>query len=190
MLKLRTGSAVLPFLDHFHQASIRNEVQRLSMGNFDETARQFIGKRQAEIEIEHPKIAQGHLAHIRSVRSNEEAHNIELKTFEDVMSYFQSQVPDLIHYRMQSRITRSEASEIAQRLDFFPAIRSAVRADLYMNFICIVHGNRPGFDKLDDYRHVIECSYCDALITGDNQLYRTANQINPDIEMVLCNEVC
>jgi len=190
ILKLRTGSAVLPFLDHLGQTCIRAEVQRLSMGIFDDTAEQFIRKRQAEIELDHPIAGQAYIAHIHSVRSNNEAQNINLKTFEDVLSYFQPQIPDAIYERMKGRITQSEAKEIAKRLDYFHAIRSTVMADVYLNFICIVHGNTPGFDKLDDYRHVIESSYSDALITGDNQLYKSANKINPNIEVFTCNEIC
>ena len=190
VLKLRTGSAVLPFLDHLGQASTRAEVQRLAMGNFDENARRFIEKRESEIKSEHPKNGQAYLAHIQDVSSDKGAQSIKMRTFEDALTYFKSQIPDAINQRLQDRITRLEAKELAQRLDFFPAIRSAVRADIYLNYICIVHVNTPGFDKLDDYRHVIEGSYCDVFVTGDNQLYKSANKINPNLEVISCNEIC
>ncbi|MBW2170056.1 MAG: hypothetical protein JRG69_12520 [Deltaproteobacteria bacterium] len=189
VLKLKTGSAVLPFLDYLGQASMRTEVHRLAMGNFDDKARRFIERRESEIKLEHPRNDQAYLAHIQDVRSDQGAQNAKLRTFEDVLTYFQPQIPDAIHQRLQGSITRSEANELVQRLDSFLAIRSAVRADVYLNFICIVHKDTPGFDKIDDYRHVIESSYCDVIITGDRQLYRSANRINPDIEVVSCNDI-
>lgn len=47
----------------------------------------------------------------------------------------------------------------------------------------------PGRDKLDDYRHVIEASYCDVFVTNDGQLGRTVPRINSDLSVVLWNEL-
>ena len=103
------------------------------MGNFDENARRFIERRESEIKSEHPKNGQAYLAHIQDVRSDKGAQSIKLRTFEDALTHFKSQIPDAIHQILQNRITRLEAKELAQRLNFFPAIRSAVRADIYLN---------------------------------------------------------
>jgi len=56
-----------------------------------------------------------------------------------------------------------------------------------MTSICIIHGDIPGKDKIDDYRHIIEASYCDVFITGDAQLQKTVPRINPEVEVVEWN---
>ena len=70
-----------------------------------------------------------------------------------------------------------------------PAIRSGVRANLYLMWICISRRVAPAVDKLDDYRHIIEASYCDALVSGDDQLIRTTPRINPALESLRTPEL-
>ena len=52
--RLRSGAAVLPFLDYANQVATRMEVARLATGNFDAKARQFLTLREQEIQHNHP----------------------------------------------------------------------------------------------------------------------------------------
>lgn len=97
------------------------------------------------------------------------------------MSYFEGQLPNIIQEILRGQVTPLEANELSQRLNTFPALRSTLRANLYVNFIHIVHGTRPAYDKIDDYRHVVDASYCSAIVLSDEQLGRTVNRINPDL---------
>jgi hypothetical protein len=51
-------------------------------------------------------------------------------------------------------------------------------------FVWITQSVVPGPDKLDDPRHVLEASYCDAIVIEDQQFRRNANLINPDLKVI------
>ena len=70
------------------------------------------------------------------------------------------------------------------RLDEFPAIRSTVRANLYMWAVPLVSGSGVSTDKNDDYRHVVEASYANVFVTGDGQLARTVPRLNPRLRVL------
>ncbi len=183
IIKLRTGAAVFPILDPLNLAATKQEVARLARGLFNEQARNFIVKREAEIQENHPKFA---LAYIEETKCNQ---SDRFTTFEKVYSKSEDQIPKLIHQSVKVKISLTEAHEIYHRINSFPAIRSTVRANIYFYAICVTHQNVPGKDKNDDYRHVIEASYCDIFVTDDGQLSRTVPRINPDLEVLKGNHL-
>jgi hypothetical protein len=111
------------------------------------------------------------------------------KTFEDVLAEFDDQVPGLIRQLLGDRVTASEATELHARLNEFPALRSVVRANLYLWAIPLMHDAGASRDKNHDYRHVIEASYCEVLITGDEQLARTVPRIYPGLLIIPWSEL-
>ena len=182
--RLRTGTAVLPFLDHLNQAATRLEIARLAGGGFDERARGFIQQREQEVEKLHPHLMRQYISYVNELRSEDPAVVPRLSLFEDAVRLFQRKVPELISDLVQRQVTDPEAMRLSEQLDQFPAIRSGVRANLYLMWICIANNAVPAFDKLDDYRHVIEASYSDAFVTEDEQLRRTAPRIHTGLEPV------
>lgn len=189
VLKLRTGAAVFPFLDHLGHASARTEVGRLAFGIFDERAGQFISERESKIRVEFPNKAADYLQHIVNTQTQKSVPRI--RTFQAAYKYFESQgqLPQLIRGALHNRVTESEARELATRLDAFPAVRSLVRANIYISFIFIANVCKPNDDKIDDYRHIIEASYCDAFITGDKQLLKTVQVIGPHLNPLPADSV-
>lgn len=180
ILKLRTGAAVLPFPDHLGLASTRTEVGRLALGIFDQQARCFISKRESQIRVTFPNQAADYLQHVVKAQ----AHGApRIQTFEEAYQYFESkgQLPAHIQRALRSQVTACEAREIYQRLEQFPAIQALVRAHVYMDFIFIKHRVKPNDDKLDDYRHIIEATYCDAFVADDHQLLKTVPLISPHL---------
>lgn len=176
--RLRTRTAVLPFLDHLDQAATRHEMARLAEGVFDHRARQFIEQREAEIKANHPPAMRRYIEDVNELRAADAGAVPRFVLFEDAVTFLGRRVPELIRDLLHGQVSDHEAVLLAKQLDEFPAIRSTVRANLYLMWICVSHGAIPSADKLDDYRHVIEASYCDVLVTNDEQLKRTTPRLH------------
>lgn len=189
IIKLRTGAAVLPVLDQLNLAATRHEVERLARDIFDEKAKNFIESREEDVKVNHPKFATDYIAQIKQTTNKPQFKKKSLRTFDQVYTELENQIPDLIYRSLTGKVTRSEALELAKRMSSFPAIRSTARSHAYLSAICIIHKNIPGRDKLDDYRHIIEASYCDIFITNDRQLSRTIPHINPDLRVLLWDDL-
>jgi hypothetical protein len=189
VLRLRTNAAVLPFLGYENQNSVRLEINRLAEGTFDARAQDFIAAREDEIRREHPRMANAYIEHVRRVRSRRGNSLPVLRSFRDVAEYFRKRWPEMIRAILHNRITRSEARELAARLDEFPATRSALNANLYLTFICIAHEAVPGDDKLDDYRHFIDASYCDGILLYDDRARNAAPHIAPQLQVLSIEEI-
>jgi len=181
VIRLRTGSAVLPFLGHLDATMVKTEVARLAAGYFDERADRFITTREQSKRLEFPVLASNYISRMRTG----DARRLP-KTYEELLQVASDDYPDIVLeiLRPINRVSVGEARELSARLDSFPGIRTTVRANLYLSFICLAYGEKPGFDKLDDYRHVIEASYCDALVVEDTQLGKTAPRLNPELSIV------
>ena len=185
ILKLKKGTAVLPFLDPINLSITKQEVERLARGICDEKARNFIVNREAALRDKHPKFASDY---INILAFNEEhVFKNSFRTFEDIYLELEDQMPELIYNFLNEKmqkVTLPEAHELYIGKDFFPAIRSTLRSHVYLCYICIKHKSVPRKDKIDDYRHIIEASYCDIFVTNDTQLSRTVSRINPDLEVL------
>lgn len=182
MLKLRTGAAVLPFLDHLNQAATRAEVSRLAAGTFDAKAHAFITRRETELRANHPAATMRYLDSVAELRARNPEAAPKFRTFEDAKRHLAPKIPELIRNVLQASPTQAEAEELAARLDSFPALLAAVNANLYLMLICISQGAVPAAEHLDDYRHAIEGAYCAVLLTADGGLLTVGPQLNPAME--------
>ena len=184
--QLRTGAAVIPTLDAMNHASAKYQVARMAEGLFEPEGEEFVREREANIQRDHPKYTAYQL---REVRQTIGAGAHQPTTFEEVVTVLDSEVPSMIRQILGNRATALEAAELHGRLDRFPALRSIVRANLYLWAIPILHDTGASLDKLDDYRHVVEASYADVFVTGDGQLARTVPRIHPGLLVVNWDEV-
>ena len=187
--KLRFGTAVLPFLDAFDLAATRTEVARLANGFFDDQARRFIRQKDA-LKLESLDAQERHAAYIGTLRGTDQVVR-DLRTFDDVWRYFERRgdIPRLIADVLHHKISSSEASELAARLPSFPAIGAATRANVYLNFIMVAGAVRPGKDKMDDYTHCIEATYCPALVSADGQQITALRAISPDVRPITWDDL-
>jgi hypothetical protein len=145
--KLRSGAAVLPFLDHANQVATRMEVARLASGIFDAKARQFLTLREQEIQHNHPQMMDAYIRHVQRVKQRHPQKLAGMRTFEHVQRYFDQQLPAIIRAILREGITPAEAREFAARLHAFPALRCTVNANLFLMFVCITQGAIPRLDK-------------------------------------------
>ncbi len=189
VLRLRTNAAVLPFLSYGNQNATRLEVHRLADGAFDGSARAFIAAREEEVRRKHPHMAKAYIEHVRQVRATRRDSLPELRSFPDVAEHFRDRWPDMIRAILHDGITPAEAREMSARLAAFPAVRSTLNANLYLMFSSIAHKTVPGDDKLDDYRHLIDASYCDAMILYDVRARSAAPHIAPQVQVFLWDDL-
>lgn len=182
--RLRSGAAVLPFLDYVNQVATRMEIARLAAGNFDARARQFLTSREQEIQCNYPQMIDAYIRHVQRVKQRNPQRLAGIRSFDHVQHYFNPQLPEIIRAILREGITPAEAREFKARLQEFPALRSTVNANLFLMFVCITQGAIPRVDKIDDHRHIIEASYCDATVIQDKQLRRNASRINPDLKVL------
>ena len=183
ILKLRKGSAVLPFLNHLDQISTRFEINQMANGTFNPQGERFVRNRERAMQRDLPVQSQAYLRHVREVMTRNPPAQ-KLRTFGDVLAHFTEGIPKIIRRIYRNAITVEEANELANRLDSFPTLRAAVRANIYYCFVHIVHRRSPAKDKISDPRHAIDASYSDALVTNDRQLAKLAPQLNPDLTVL------
>ena len=105
------------------------------------------------------------------------------------MSYYETDLHSLIAQIFHNELTEDAAQGITKNIDNYPAIRSALRANVYLFFIQLVQRVVPATDKVDDHRHVIEASYCNVFFTKDRQLLSNVTKINPDLKPMSWDDI-
>jgi hypothetical protein len=184
--KLRTGAAVLPFLTGLAYASVRTEIGRLAQGQFDERAQAATTTIDEEVRRGHPLWADFHIKEVQRLSMNAQNEIRRALSPEEIYLYLteSGQLPgyiDQIFRDLGTPVLPREGVELASRIGEFPALQANVRAHCYLTFICYAYQKAPGLDKLSDYRHVVDASYCGALLAADGQLLKTVPSICPSL---------
>ncbi len=177
--KFLYGRNVDGFLSGARKAETRQEIMKFSEGVFDDEARNFITSRDEQFKQDHPEIG---VENINAFVNDPPKQN--LRSFEDVVEYYKGGIPELVTQILAGNISAQQAARVANNLNDFPILRSIVMANIYLFFVAITHKNVPAKDKVDDHRHVIEASYCDAFLTEESQLLSNVRKINPDLEPI------
>lgn len=170
---------IKPFLYGYKKTDTLSEVRKLAGGVFDDYARKFIEEREKRFRIDHQQISQNNIQVF-----SEDQLTKGLRTFEEVLGFYKNDTPSIIAQIFGSKATQEQARAVSKLLEHYPGIRAAVRANMYLIYVQVVHKVVPATDKVDDHRHVIEASYCGAFITSDAQLLKNLEKINPCLEPV------
>ncbi len=149
-----------------NQVATRLEVSRLAQGVFDRRAEEFITDRERQIATNVPEQNRQYLEQVRQARQRSSSAFRGIRTFEDVLSAFNDDLPRLAQTVLPVTVTVSEARQMVLKEAEFPALRAAMRANLYLTFIQIVHQAQPGADRIDDLRNVVDASYCAAFVSA------------------------
>jgi hypothetical protein len=166
------------------------EVMKLASGTISDDFRVVIEARDVDKRRSFPTSTQWYLRELDNLRRADPSAFPKIKVYQDVLDHFSPDLPKFVAASLaQQPTTDRETRELAARLDSFPAIRSHVRLWFYMMFICIKERTVPGMDKLDDYRHVVEASYCDAFVTNDDQLGTAAPLLHPGLDVIRWEEL-
>lgn len=155
------------------------KLAKLAAGVFDERARSFIESRERRFRADHPQIAKNN---IRAFAESPPQNRV--RTFEEFIAYFSNGQPEVVVQIFKGKLSLEQAAAVIASVERYPAIRAAVLANMYLFFVQMVQKVTPATDKVDDHRHVIEASYCDAFISNDNQLLSNLAKINPRLEPI------
>ena len=69
----------------------------------------------------------------------------------------------------------------------FPLFTAIIKANLFLAFR-VLKFKALSHDTLDDLKHLINASYTNVFVTGDNKLYKYSKEIQPDLEIFLQNK--
>jgi hypothetical protein len=167
------------FLSGMRKYLAREEIVKLAMGVFDDSARTFISSRDMKFKEEHPVMGR---EQVNIFLNNPPVK--KLHSFEDVVKYYESDIPILIEQIYKGAASTDEAKDMAGKIDQFPCLKATVMANLYLDFIVVVHKTPPATDKVDDHRHIVDASYCDVFVTEENQLLANVPRINSRLKPI------
>ena len=180
----RRGTPVSPFLDHLEQATFRFEVENLSRGCSDDESKRFIRNCVSDIKDGFPRISKDYL---NTMREDAKAKNLvanRILTFYDLINFYRegNEISRLVSLILGNSVSPSEIEELAFNLDSFPVLRSIVYSNCYLIFLHITKGTSYSVDMIDDYRHIIDASYCNIFLSSDEKQLKAVPHINKDLE--------
>jgi hypothetical protein len=170
---------IKPFLDGGKQSDTVTEVAKFARGIFDDRARSFIESREKRFRADHPQISQNN---IRAFAKDPPKNKV--RTLEEFTAYYKNGQLEVVVQIFGGKLTLEQAEAVIASIERYPAMRAALMANMYLFFVQMTQKVPPATDKVDDHRHVIEASYCDAFITNDNQLLNNLGKINPRLKPV------
>jgi hypothetical protein len=180
----RTRALVIPVLDQLDHVSAKQQVLLMASGKLEEEGRKFVVAREENVRRSQPEVAGQNLNCMRTAVADGERRP---KTLEHAMERFEGQIPRIVQQALLPcglLLSDSEARAIGSRLDEFLAIRSTVRANIYTWAILFKDDRDTSSDKDDDFRHVIEASYCDVFVTGDRQLTKAVPRLHTGLQVL------
>ena len=177
------NTTISPFCENQEKADFEREINKLSQGIYNDKAKTFIENRWA-----------GKRNHIQN-KISELTENKNIFKFADTFNEFLIKNEDLqqliaeglIEERViniPSRHRRKTAEKILRKSHRFPMLISVIKANLFLDFRVLKFGNC-SHDTLDDLQHLINASYTDIFVTGDNKLYDYSKEIHPNLEILL-----
>ena len=181
---LRDGTPVNPFPTKAQEEYERSEVGKLADGYISREFLDLVRDRRKVKFEEWPTSMGKYVAMFKQLRRDSAGEVPKFGSFEQLEALFRGDLPRIISTLPDLRALRlssDEADLVAANVDRCPAIRSTVYFWLNAMFVCLAHGCAPSVDKVDDWRHVVEASYCDTLITNDAQLLRSMPRLHPTL---------
>ncbi len=184
LLFLRDNRTVQPNLDLANEALTRSEIELLAQGHISDQLRFLIQDRDRDKKESWPVSTNEYLAQIRELRRLNPPLAPRPGVFDDVVRFLADQHHRLIQAMTVEPLVEDEAQRIIDRLDSLPAHRAHLYLWLYLIFICLRDKRAPSGDKLDDFRHLVEASYCHAFVTNDDQLAAAQPHIQPRLRLI------
>lgn len=181
--KLRDDEPVTYLLSNDQLKTLNTAIERLAEGNFLCEHRKFIEKREQDIKKEYvvwDKVIENVTDRPKSF-SNFADNYIKTENTSHLIKH--------IYQHTNIKLNHKEVDNFIRHKSHYSALRTLIYSNLYFNFIAMKYKTRPGKDKTDDLRHLIDSSYCATLLSNDEQLLKIANDINPDIEVLSWNKL-
>lgn len=179
--KLRSGTNVDFICNPIFNNQIWEAIENLSNGNFATHYENFIREREANIKTDQ-KIWD-------KLIISKDRFNYKSTTFDDLTKNYISsknieQLRPQINEHIDENLTVQELMKFLTETTSYPALNTLLRTNLYLNYKALKDGNRPAKGNTDDFRHLIDASYCSSLVTNDAKLTSIASEICPELEII------
>lgn len=185
--KLKLGESVNDKPTNQYQIHLKQRIDDFSNGIFEQF-KNFIHARQNSLKIalQNWKSSKNR-AYFKKYKNN----FTQFRT--DFFSNLESD-PNKIEYvrnivfnasEKKIILNDKEIKKIIHNKSEYPAIRTLIYGQLYLQFLTETNLARPSEDRFTDTILMIEGSYCDAIISGDKKfMHLHAKNINPYIETI------
>lgn len=160
---------------------IYNDIDLLSKGKFVQEIKTFIQKRERGIKAFLPTY--------NKLITKENRILLKHKSYKNFVNIYVSpsnteELKTHLNKIVGKSLTDAEILKFRTNIASYPAIKTNLLIDLYLNYTVIKNGNKPAKDKIDDLRHLIDASYCSVLVTNDQKLTLIAREISPETEIL------
>jgi hypothetical protein len=186
---IREKIPVNPFATSSEKDYVFREIEALAEGRISSGVLELAQKRKRVVIHDWPRSMERYLGEVKKIRKVSLFDAPHFRTFKDVRDYFWVDVVRFILAVPEFRLSQEEAKSVAAEFERFPAIGGTVHFWWYAFFVCLSDKRIPGADKVNDWRHAVEASYCDVFITNDQQLYRQVPQLQPLLAPKMVNEL-
>lgn len=170
------------FVENWFYGPLIEAIDNLSNGIIKDDYLYFINKRESDIK--------NAMSIWDSLLDKKYRINKSLNFESFFKSIFKSdsaiQIITDIYRGINKPVSRTNAVSLYLKLaqNSCPALKCCINANLYLNFHIRRESQYFSADKTDDFRHLIDSSYCSLLITNDDKLKNIyAKSINPFIEI-------
>lgn len=177
IIRLRTGESVDVYIEKNNKKHLFNAIENLTKFVVMNQYVDYIKKREENIKND----ATWDRLLISSKTKEKFSQNFESYVTQSLLNRNWIKV---VLKRIMSNMNDNEIIKLVNNLKDYPAIQTTLRAHLFMNYQVLVNRNKPGKDKLDDLRHLIDSSYSTIFVTNDEKLTKYAKVIKPNIEIL------
>lgn len=181
--RARYGSAVLPLMPPKASKRTWEGIKSLRKNPYGHSAIAFVKDREMRREEDEVLKGAAYIKHIKDVKSRIPHKTVPLESY---LKLSDLEAPEVIAQALKGQrwLNSYAINRIVPELNALPAIRTLIRANMYVSWIYIENEHRPSKDKLDDGRHLIDASYSDLFITADKGQIKLASILNPDLLVV------
>jgi len=170
----RSGGKTLPFLSDINTASAKQEIYKISQGNYEE-GKKFIKERENDIKKDVPDFINKVKTVNPPVRKN-----IKYEDFRENWD-MRRKILNLSQYRNNAR-NLSDALLFDQPQKY-PFINTLINAQLYISFAVLAWKAKPN-TYTSDFRHLICANSAGNFVTMDQKLISIGQKVCPYIQIL------
>lgn len=191
--KIKYGNEINFLAGVLLKDEIQRRVDNLCFGNITEDLKRFVLEREACLPLQRVNIFKPDNTK-KDICKSSDFNNVREKIIDKYKNGDFQFINNLIEFvkiitMPQVTLTMSDIVKFANDSESYPALRSAIFRNLYLQYSSNKHGDAPSLDKFSDFSILAESSYCSAILTNETKLKEHFNQISPNICVMKFDEL-